>query len=279
MTPRSPKELLGKWNLRAKHHFGQHFLCSTELTEKIAERIVSGQAATVVEIGAGLGALTAPLLARAARVVAIERDRDLIPLLNEEFEKYIKCGTLLVLEQDAKTTDYTKLFADTPAPHILAGNLPYQITGPLLRRAVELATSIERAIFMVQLEVADRLCAPAGSQSYGALSVFVQACYSVERVSVVKKGAFFPQPKVDSALVEMIPLRPFITEESPLFRELVQLAFRYRRKTLKNAWARLNNVPEPQLRLAAVRSGIDLDCRGETLSVQSFARLARELVA
>jgi 16S rRNA (adenine1518-N6/adenine1519-N6)-dimethyltransferase len=231
----------------------------------------------VVEIGAGLGALTAPLLKRAAQVIAIERDRELIPILQNIFERPINDCTLVVLEADAKTTDYAALFANRPAPYVLAGNLPYQLTGPLLRRAVELASSIERAVFMVQLEVADRLCSSPGARSYGALSVFVQACYSVERVSVIKKGAFFPQPKVDSALVELVPLRPFAAEESPLFRELVQLAFRYRRKTLKNAWSRLANISQSQLASAAVRSGINLESRGEILGVEAFARLAKEL--
>lgn len=235
------------------------------------------QLGTVVEIGAGLGALTAALLKRAALVVAIERDRDLVPLLLKEFEKPIHDATLVVREEDAKTTDYAALFCNRPTPHILAGNLPYQLTGPLLRRTVELASTIERAVFMVQLEVAERLCAKPGNQSYGALSVFVQACFSVERIYVVKKGAFYPQPKIDSALVEMTPLHPFVTEESPMFRELVQLAFRHRRKILKNAWSCLSDVSEPQLKFAATRSGINLEARGETLSVQDFARLADEL--
>ena len=97
---------------------------------------------------------------------------------------------------------------------------------------------------------------------------------------MIKKGAFYPQPNVDSALVEMIPLHPFVAEETPLFRELVQQAFRYRRKILRErSWSHLNDIPEPQLKSAAKRSGIDLDARGETLSVHDFARLASELAS
>ena len=133
---------------------------------------MQGQLGTVVEIGAGLGALTAPLLKRAAQVVAIERDRDLVPLLQRKFEASLNDAALVIREEDAKTTDYLALFRNRPAPYILAGNLPYQLTGPLLRRTVELAGTIERAVFMVQLEVADRLCAAPGGKPYGALSVF-----------------------------------------------------------------------------------------------------------
>ncbi len=279
MTSNSPKQLLSEWNLRAKHHFGQNFISNLELSEKIAERAVQGQGGTVIEIGAGLGALTAPLLTRANKVVAIERDRDLVPFLHGKFEQYIHDGRLVVLEEDAKATDYLRQFGIGPAPFILAGNLPYQITGPLLRRAVELASVIERAVLMVQLEVADRLCASPGSRSYGALSVFAQACFSVQRVSVVKRGAFYPQPNVDSAIIELNPLHPFVSEESPLFREIVQLAFRYRRKILRNAWSGLTLAAVSDLESAAARSEIDLDARGETLSVHHFARLAKELAS
>jgi 16S rRNA (adenine1518-N6/adenine1519-N6)-dimethyltransferase len=279
MTSNSPKQLLSEWKLRAKHHFGQNFISNPELSEKIAERAVQGQGGTVVEIGAGLGALTAPLLTRAKKVVAIERDRDLVPFLQGKFEQSISDGRLVVLEEDAKATDYLRQFAIGPTPYILAGNLPYQITGPLLRRAVELASVIERAVLMVQLEVADRLCASPGSRSYGALSVFVQACFSVQRISVVKRGAFYPQPNVDSAIIELTPLHPFVSEESPLFREIVQLAFRYRRKILRNAWSGLTLAAASDLQSAAARSGIDLDARGETLSVHHFARLAKELAS
>jgi 16S rRNA (adenine1518-N6/adenine1519-N6)-dimethyltransferase len=277
MTSNSPKQLLSELNLRAKHHFGQNFITGRELSERIAERAVQGNGGTVVEIGAGLGALTESLLSRATKVVAIERDRDLVPFLLSKFEEHVSGARLVLLEEDAKATDYLRHFGEGPAPYVLAGNLPYQITGPLLRRAVELASVIARAVLMVQLEVADRLCAKPGSRSYGALSVFVQACFSVERASVVKRGAFYPQPNVDSAIVELTPLQPFVSEESPLFREVVQLAFRYRRKTLRNAWTGLTLASAPDLQSAAARSGISLDARGETLSVHDFARLAKEL--
>jgi 16S rRNA (adenine1518-N6/adenine1519-N6)-dimethyltransferase len=277
MTPVAPGKLLSAWNLTPKHHFGQNFLCNPEITEKIAERVIQGNGGTAIEIGAGLGALTSPLLKRATRVIAIERDRDLVPILNSLFADAIGEARLTILEQDAKTTDYARLFSTEPAPYFLAGNLPYQLTGPLLRRTVELAKIVHRVVFMVQLEVAARLCAAPGTRAYGALSVFGQACFSIERLWVIKPGAFFPQPKVDSAVIEFIPRHPAIAEETSLFRAVVQAAFSQRRKKLRNAWGQLPNVSAAQLQLAASRCDVDLNERGEMLDVAAFARMTQEL--
>jgi len=281
MTPAAPPigpgKLLAAWHLTPKHQFGQNFLCNPEIPERIADRVVRGQAGTVIEIGAGLGALTQALLRRAQRVIAIERDRDLIPLLNEVFAGDIAAARLVVLEQDAKTTPYAEVFARESGPSLLTGNLPYQLTGPLLRRAVELAPVIERAVFMVQREVASRLCAAPNTADYGALSVFCQACFAIQKLWTIKPGCFYPQPKVDSAVVELVPLRPPIAVETPLFRRLVQAAFTQRRKKLRNSWAGIPGVTPSTLEAAAARSGIDLNARGETLGVQTFARMAREL--
>jgi 16S rRNA (adenine1518-N6/adenine1519-N6)-dimethyltransferase len=278
-TLTSPKQLLLQWNLRPKHHFGQNFLSNPELIDKIARQVVQGQAGTVIEIGAGLGALTASLLTQPSRVIAIERDRELIPVLRQLFSEPIEQGKLTLLEEDAKTAQYSQLFEGTPKPHVLTGNLPYQLTGPLLRRAVELSDVIERAVFMVQLEVADRLCSQPSQPEYGALTVFVQACYSVRRVFTVGKGAFYPQPRVDSAIVELVPLCPRVSDETPLFRELVQRAFQQRRKMLRNAWSGLPAVSATELQDAATQAGIDLNARGETLSVSDFARMASGLTS
>ncbi len=277
MTFPSPKRLLTEWNLKPKHNFGQNFLHNPELVERIAQRVAPDHAGTVVEIGAGLGALTSSLLAHSTRVIAIERDRDLIPILHEQFLPAIEEGKFVLLEEDAKATNYEALFENSPKPSVLAGNLPYQLTGPLMRRVVELSKVIDRAVFMVQLEVADRLCAAPGTSNYGALSVFVQACFSVERVMTVGSGSFYPQPRVDSAVVALTPLRPPIAEETQIFRELVQRAFQQRRKMLRNAWQKLAFATDDALRQAATRAGVNLDARGETLSVRDFARVALEL--
>lgn len=279
MSTIAPGRQLAAWNLSPKYHFGQNFLCNPEVTERIAERVVQGEAGTVIEIGAGLGALTEPLLKRAERVIAIERDRDLIPVLHDVFGDAVQESRLIILEQDAKTTDYAALFSQYPGPHFIAGNLPYQLTGPLLKRTVELAPIVKRAVFMVQAEVASRLCAAPSTAEYGALTIFCQACFTIQKLWTLKPGSFYPQPKVDSAVIELVPRRPPIAEETPMFRHLVQGAFRQRRKKLRNSWSSLPGVSATVLEAAATRCGIDLNARGETLDVTAYAQLAQELSA
>jgi 16S rRNA (adenine1518-N6/adenine1519-N6)-dimethyltransferase len=273
-APPSPKALLERYQLRAKKHFGQNFLTDAGLAARIAQLATESPGGTVVEIGAGLGALTQPLLDRAARVVAIERDRDLVPILEHRFGEAIAAARLEIVEADAKQANYSQLLSG-PEPRVIAGNLPYQITGPLLQIAVGLARQVARVVMLVQLEVAERLIAEPGSSAYGALTVFVQAQYAVERVFVVRRGAFYPQPGVDSAVVALNPLAQAITEETPVFRQVVHAAFAQRRKKLRNAWRALDGCGD--VAEAASRAGIDLNARGETLSPAEFARMAIEV--
>jgi len=240
-----------------KKSFGQHFLADANIARIIARAAVPDDEvgrADVVEIGAGTGALTEHLAARARRLIAIERDRDLVPLLRARFP------AIEVLEADAQTAP---LNAD-----VICGNLPYQITGRILRRATEV--SMRRAVFMVQLEVADRILAAPGTKTYGALTVFVRAAMHAERVRTVPRTAFRPPPKVTSAIVRLVPRADRIVE-TPVFRELVKRAFEARRKTLRNAWSGL--VDEA----LAERAGISLRARGETLTPEDFARIAAAL--
>lgn len=263
--------------LAAKKSFGQNFLADTRVADSIARLATSPEGGTVIEIGAGLGALTEPLLTRAAHVIAVERDRDLCPILREAFDVPTVEGRLVVLEADAKALDYCPLFAGQPEPHVLAGNLPYQITGPLIEIAVRSADRIDAAVYMVQAEVAARLVAPPGSSEYGALTVFTQAAFAVQRKMVIGPGAFHPRPRVDSAVVVLTPRKPRRAIESDEFREVVHAAFAQRRKTLRNAWRHLGTRTDVEDR--AARTGIDLERRGETLSVEEFARFAEALRA
>ena len=232
--------------------------------------------ARVVEIGAGLGALTGALVGRAAHVVAIERDRDLVPLLRETFAAEIADGRLTILEADAQTAAITELLGPAGTPRVLAGNLPFQITGRLLQLAVEHAHELERVVFMVQDEVAARLLGTPGTKEYGALTVFVRAAFDVTRVAKVSPGSFYPSPAVTSSVVTLTPLRPPRALETPTFRALVKAAFGMRRKTLRNAWRRVAPTPEEVARAATV-AGVSLDARGETLDVEDFARMAAAL--
>jgi 16S rRNA (adenine1518-N6/adenine1519-N6)-dimethyltransferase len=242
--------------LRPKKAFGQNFLVAEPIARAIAEACVPDAEvgrARVVEIGAGTGALTRWLVERARQVVAIERDRDLVPLLSDSFAG--TCAT--VVDGDARTVDLAALLGpeDDASPRVLCGNLPYSITGELLRRAVETADHLERAVFMVQNEVASRLAATPGGKEWGALTVFVHAAFSVRRVLRASPGAFHPAPDVSSAVIELVPLRPPRAVETPRFRALVRKAFEARRKTLRNAWAGL--APDaPTLEEAAREAGV-----------------------
>lgn len=270
-----PKAQLQHAGLSPKHHFGQNFLADASLCARIAKQAAPEHTQLVIEIGAGLGALTAELLDRATHVVAIERDRDLVPRLRDAFGEAVAQDRLSIVEADAKTFDYASEFSRFEGTRTLCGNLPYQITGPLLRRSLELAPWVQRCSYLVQLEVADRLTAGAGTDAYGALSVFLQARFSVRREFVVKRGAFYPQPNVDSAVIVLEPLAQPISEETPLFRAFVKSAFLQRRKKLRNAWAGVGGLSREGLAGAANEAGIDLDLRGEVLSVEQFACITR----
>ena len=303
-TLSSPGALLRDRGLHAKKHFGQNFLHDASVVESIAKATVprlrqgqeSGQESSqeprrggsVVEIGAGLGALTTALLARADYIVAIERDRDLVPILREQLSEDVEAGRLLIEEADAKTADFLAALDGHPRPWAIAGNLPYQLTGPLLRKLCTIAGSIDRAVTMVQLEVADRMVATPGSKNYGTLSVFLQAAFEVERVRKVGRGAFHPPPRVDSAVVRLTPHRPDGGEnsenaeagaETPGFRAAVRGGFAQRRKKLRSAWKGARGLNREAVEAAAAAAGISLDARAEELSVADFQRMGRELDA
>lgn len=276
-TEASVKAVLEQHGLRAKKAFGQNFLTDRTLAERIAEEATTPPGGSVLELGAGLGALTRPLLARAQIVMAIERDRDLVPLLAERFSAEVVAGRVRIVEADAKAVDFVAHLTPLPRPRVVAGNLPYQITGPLLEKVCGLSRQLDRAVFLVQLEVAERICAGPGSSAYGALSVFVQIGYEPRRVAVVKRGAFYPQPGVDSAVVVLEPREVVLAEEDAVLRAVVRAAFGQRRKTLRNAWRGVCGLALPELQALAARCEIDLDARGETLSPQAFARFSAEI--
>jgi 16S rRNA (adenine1518-N6/adenine1519-N6)-dimethyltransferase len=260
--------------LAPKKKLGQNFLGDVHAARTIAEAATTPEGGTVVEIGAGLGALTRPLLGRAARVVAIEFDRDLAPILREDLAGEIAAGKLELIEGDAASVDWAARLEGGPRPHVIAGNLPYLITGKLVEKAVGLADAVDRAVFMVQAEVADRLAAAPDTEAYGALSVFVQAAFEVKRILTVKGGAFVPRPEVDSAVVLLTPHRPRRAVETDAFRAAVKAAFGARRKTLRNAWKGLYGWSREELERHAAEAGIDLGARGETLAVEAFAKIA-----
>ena len=265
--------------MKPKKSLGQHFLSDVGILGRIADALEIAPGATVVEIGPGRGDLTRQLLDRGARVVAIEKDDRLAEAL-KAWE--VGGGTLLkVVNADALTADWSELVATTESPtsHLprlfsVVGNIPYYITSPLLEKALTPPLP-SRIVFLVQKEVADRIVAPPGSRTYGALSVGIQAACAVEKLFVVKAGAFRPPPKVDSAVIRLTPLaQPLVpAEQGRAFRRFVVAAFGQRRKQLRNVLASVTGRPAGAVADEIRALGFDPQSRPETLSPPDFARL------
>ncbi|MGC3996029.1 MAG: 16S rRNA (adenine(1518)-N(6)/adenine(1519)-N(6))-dimethyltransferase RsmA [Anaeromyxobacter sp.] len=277
----SPRALLDRYDLRAKKSWGQNFLGDQAVLADIAQLAAPRAGETVLELGAGLGHLTAQLLARGATVVAVERDREMVQVLRGELGEAIT-----LLEADAARLEWPGLAdrygtPDAPGgvPRLsVAGNLPYHLTSPILFSLLDHAPRIRRAVFLLQREVAERLAAPPGSRDWGLLSVLLQreADVSVERR--VPPGAFWPPPRVESAVL----CAWFRDAAEPVadparFRRLVKAGFAQRRKTLRNALEAGRVVEPERLAAALAAAGIDPGRRGETLTVAEWAALDRAL--
>jgi 16S rRNA (adenine1518-N6/adenine1519-N6)-dimethyltransferase len=242
--------------------------------DDIARLAVPWPGARVVELGAGLGHLTARLLARGAAVTAVERDRDMARVLRGELGDRIT-----LVEADAARFDYATV-AGAGERLSVVGNLPYHLTSPILFSLLDQLAMVARATFLVQREVAVRLAAQPGEKDWGILSVFLQreADVSIERI--VPPGAFFPPPKIHSAVIQALfrpPLEGCQVLEVARFRKLVKAGFAQRRKTLKNALEASRLAPVEQLKAALAAAGIDGGRRGETLTVAEWAALERAL--
>jgi 16S rRNA (adenine1518-N6/adenine1519-N6)-dimethyltransferase len=281
---KDPRAALREAGLRPKRSFGQNFLVAPHAVERIAQVCIPDDEcgkASVIEVGAGTGILTDALARRARQVVAIERDRDLIPLLRAAFAE---APHVRVLEADAQAElrravmDLAQPEAAPSSKPVIAGNLPYQLTGVLVAESVGLRDEVTRCVFMVQREVADRLIAVPRTKAYGALSVFVQAAFAPRIVLHVGAGSFHPPPDVESAVVLLVPHPVPRAKETEGFRALVRGAFGARRKTLRNAWKQLFATAD-ELESAARAAGVRLEDRGETLDVEAFAAMARELTS
>ena len=255
---------------RAKKRLGQHFLTDPRLLARIADAVGATRDDTVLEIGPGRGALTAALLERAGRVVAIELDRELAPLLRERWRDEPR---FTLVEGDVLAQD---LGALAGGPYLLAGNVPYNITTPILFHAMRRPRPA-RAVYLVQREVADRIVAAPGSEAYGALSVNVQALARAEFLFGVPARAFTPPPKVESAVVRITP-RPdpvVAADEEEPYRLLVQGAFGMRRKQLRRVLRTLWSLDAAGADAVLARAGLDGDARPEVLGAGDFARLLR----
>jgi 16S rRNA (adenine1518-N6/adenine1519-N6)-dimethyltransferase len=256
---------------RARKRFGQHFLHDTAIIARIVSAIAPRPGDALVEIGPGTGALTAPLLATGCSLDAVEIDRDLSARLRERFASL---GNFRLHETDALEMDWRALAVARGRRLRLIGNLPYNISTPLLFRLLEQADAIEDLHFMLQKEVVDRIVAAPGSASYGRLTVMLAPRVQVTRVAEVGPGAFTPSPRVHSAVVRLaiIPTPP-VWAGLPAYAAVVTAAFGQRRKTLRNALGRL--LTAGQIRAC----GIDPGDRAERLSAAQFGSLAQMIGA
>ena len=251
---------------RARKRFGQNFLHDAAIVDRIVGLIRPKAGDAMVEIGPGLGAMTGPLIEQLGQLHAVELDRDLIPRLKDRFGEHLS-----IHEADALRFDFAAL-ADELGPLRVVGNLPYNISTPLLFHLLASSERIVDMHFMLQKEVVDRLCAEPGTGEYGRLTVCVAARAEARRLMKVGPGAFNPPPKVDSAIVRLVPRPPpFEIKDLTRFDALVAAAFAQRRKTLNNT---LKGVVNAEQFAAA---GIDPGLRAERLSPADFARLTATL--
>jgi len=249
----------------AKKSLGQHFLHDRRTIDDIVLAVDPRPGDMLVEIGPGQGAITLPLLRRHGALTAIEFDRDLIAPLTEAARGI---GALTILHRDVLAVDFTELAAGRQLR--LVGNLPYNLSSPILFHALGHAAAITDMHFMLQKEVVDRMAAGPGSKVYGRLSVMLQAYCEVTPLLVVPPGAFRPPPKVDSAVVRMVPKDParIGVRDPGRLQAVVRAAFGQRRKTLRNA---LSGVCTTEMIEAA---GISPDARAEQVQVADFITLA-----
>jgi 16S rRNA (adenine1518-N6/adenine1519-N6)-dimethyltransferase len=268
-----PRAVLGRHGLRPKRSWGQNFLISERAVRIIADECVDAPGRLVVEIGAGLGTLTRVLLERGARVIAVERDREMCEVLRQELGGY---GGFTLEEADAKRFDYAGVLGAEGG--VVTGNLPYQLTGQLLRRVIDHAPMIERAGLMVQQEVGERLLAGCGDRARGALTVMVGARFEVGKILGLPPTAFVPRPKVRSTVIALRKRERIAAgarTDLAVFDRVVKAAFTVRRKTLRNSLVAGGLGTQPEVDSLLERAGVEPRKRSQQLEEAEFEAIAR----
>lgn len=272
-SPKMIKELAQKFNFGFSKGLGQNFLLDRSVLEDISE--AAGSNGGVLEIGPGFGVLTYELAKHHQKVVAIEIDNRLIPVLQDTLAEY---ENVKVVEGDILKIDLYRLIKEEFGNEKIsvAANLPYYITTPILAKLLESRLPLHHIVVMVQKEVADRICARPGSKNYGAISILCQYYTKPEIITIVPAGSFMPPPKVDSAVLKLaVSPEPNVSVlDEKLFFRIVKASFAQRRKTLLNGLS--NGLSLDKIKLSALleEMGIRPDIRGEKLSIEEFANIS-----
>jgi len=292
-NPRETRAVLGAFGLAAKHRLGQNFLINDAVIGRILELAELGDRDVVFEVGPGIGTLTVALLPLAGAVVAVEADRDLPPVLRETCAQ--DSERLALVEGDALHVDAPQLAAAVeglaidgldPLPTKLVSNLPYQVAATLVLQVFEQMPTVQRAVVMVQAEVADRMTATPGSKAYGGYTAKLALHARPTGRFEVAPGNFTPPPHVDSAVIRLdrAPLVDPVTgqalslEQQAQTAQVIDAAFAQRRKTIRNSMS-ANGFSKEMLDVAFVEAGIDARSRAETLAPEDFVRLSRACAA
>lgn len=272
------KHLLQQYGLNLKKSLGQNFLTDPHVLKKIVDAAELTEESGVIEIGPGIGALTENLAKHAKKVVAVEIDQRLLPVLEEQFQDK---SHVTILHGDALQVDFYQIikdhFADCKQVHVVA-NLPYYVTSPILIRLLEEKYPLTNIVVMIQKEVAERIIAKPGSKDYGSLSVLMQYFTEVKWITKVPSHVFIPRPKVDSAVIRLdLRQEPaVIVKDENVFFQIVRASFAQRRKTLANTLSSqlFSHLPKESVIELLTNASINPNRRGETLSLEEFRKLA-----
>jgi len=272
----SIKKELAQYGVTPRKKWGQHFLVDRNILNKVIRTARVEKEDVVLEVGPGLGEMTLALARQVKRVIAVEIDPKLVAILNKKMKDY---PNVEVVKGDILKVDFRQFLKREGHPIKVVANLPYQISTPLLFRFIESKEAFSTFTLMLQKEVAERMVAPPGRKEYGPLSIFIQMFSDVSIRFFIKPSAFFPPPKVESAVVHMVwKEKPMIeTNDEEWFKRVVKACFGYRRKTLVNALKHSELFLPGAVELKMEAIGIDPRRRPETLTIQEFAGLAEAL--
>ena len=269
------QDLVKKYNFKFSKSLGQNFLIDDSVLTDIVEGAEVNKDDLIIEIGPGVGSLTAQLIGKAKKVVSIELDNDLIPILQEELGQY---ENFTLIHKDALKVDFNEIIGDEKSVKLVA-NLPYYVTTPIIVKLLKDNYNFKSLTIMIQKEVAERINAEPNCKEYGALSLLVQYYCDTKIVRKVSPGSFIPRPKVDSIVIRLDRLsekRVEVKDEKLMF-EIIRNAFNMRRKTMWNA-VKFLGMKKEDIERAFELSGIDQKRRGETLSLHEFAVLSDNII-